>query len=284
MDGHAVGLRGNPWHPVNRGALCPKAFGALQLLDDADRYRGPMVRDGERGSGRLKPIGWDEALDLLAKRLGDLRSHGLGHTVAILGGQYRGFRDVLWQRFAGAYGTPNYLRARCLAPERPALSHRLMHGVASPLAYDLEHANFVLAFGTGLFESWIGPVWAGKAFSALRGGRDRARGALVIVDPHRSLTAAVADRWVPIRPGTDGILALGIANVLLREDLYDRGFVERETAGSRIGPTRRAGSTGASRRSRSTTTGRWRWPRRPACPSTPSRRSPAIWPGGGLRS
>lgn len=231
MDGRAVGLRGNPWHPVNRGALCPKAFGALQLLDDADRYRGPMVRDGERGSGRLRPIGWDEALDLLAKRLGDLRSQGLGHTVAILGGQYRGVRDVLWQRFARSYGTPNYIRARCLAPERPALSHHLMQGVTSPLAYDLEHASFVLAFGTGLLESWIGPVWAGKAFAGLRGGRDRARGTLVIVDPHRSLTAAAADRWVPIRPGTDGILALGIANVLLREDLYDRAFVEHETAG-----------------------------------------------------
>ena len=60
LDGEVAGLSGNPLHPVNRGGLCPKAFGGLQLLNDPNRLRGPMVRDGERG--RFRPIGWDEAL------------------------------------------------------------------------------------------------------------------------------------------------------------------------------------------------------------------------------
>ena len=231
MDGEAVGLRGNPVHPVNRGALCPKPFGALQALHDTDRYRGPMMREGERGSGRFKSIGWDEALGLVTQRLGDLRSQGRAHTVVTLGGQYRGLRDALWARFTQAYGTPNYVRMRCLAPERPALTHRLMQGVTSPLTYDLERAQLILVFGAGLLESWLSPVAAGRALAALRDGGGRARGALVVVDPRRSLSAAAADRWVPIRPGTDGILALGIAHVLLREGLHDRTFVERETTG-----------------------------------------------------
>lgn len=231
MDGEAVGLRGNPAHPVNRGALCPKPFGALQALHDPDRYRAPMVREGERGSGRFKSIGWNEALDLVTKGLGNLRTQGQAHTVVTLGGQYRGLRDALWARFTQAYGTPNYVRMRCLAPERPTLTHRLMHGVTSPLTYDLERAQLVLVFGVGLFESWLSPVAAGRALAALRDGGRRPPGTLVAVDPRRSLTAAAADRWVPIRPGTDGILALGIAHVLLREGLYDRAFVERETTG-----------------------------------------------------
>jgi anaerobic selenocysteine-containing dehydrogenase len=155
-DGEVTGLSGNPLHPINQGALCPKAYGGLQLLYDPNRLKGPMVRDGERG--RFRAIGWDEALGLVIKRLSELRAEGLSHTVAILGGQYRGYRDTLWKHFAQAYGTPNYIRFRCLPPEQPALAHRLMDGVTTPLGYDLREAQFILSFGVGLLESWLGPV------------------------------------------------------------------------------------------------------------------------------
>lgn len=231
MDGIPVGLRGHPDHPVNRGTVCPKAFGLLAAVGAPDRHRGPLVREGTRGSGRLRPTGWDEALDLLARRLGELRERGAAHTVVVLGGQYRGHRDTLWRRFTQAYGTPNYVRVRCLAPDGPALSHRLMHGATAPLAWDLERARLVVTFGVGLLESWLGPVPAARALRAWRAGRERPRGVLIAVDPRRSLTAAAADRWVPLRPGTDGLLALGIAHVLLRDGLYDRAFVREHTAG-----------------------------------------------------
>jgi anaerobic selenocysteine-containing dehydrogenase len=229
LDGELAGIAGNPLHPINRGALCPKAYGALQLLYDPNRLRGPLARDGARG--RLRPIGWDEALRLVTARLSELRSKGLAHTVAILGGQYRGYRDTVWQRFAEAYGTPNYIRVRCLAPEQPALAHQLMQGVTSPLSYDLAQAHCILSFGVGLLESWLGPVHASRAFAGLRAGAERQRGRLIHVDPRRSHTAIKADRWVPIIPGTDGLLALGIANALIREGLYDREFVEQHTHG-----------------------------------------------------
>jgi anaerobic selenocysteine-containing dehydrogenase len=229
LDGEVAGISGNPLHPINRGALCPKAFGGLQLLYDRDRVKGPLARAGARGS--FRSIGWDEALGLVTARLSELRAQGLAHTVAILGGQYRGYRDTLWKRFADAYGTANYIRVRCLAPERPALAHQLMQGVTTPLGYDLGEAQFILSFGAGLLEAWLGPVHASQAFARLRRSGERPRGRFVQVDPRRSPTAVKADRWVPIVPGTDGLLALGIANVMLREGLYDREFVDAHAAG-----------------------------------------------------
>jgi anaerobic selenocysteine-containing dehydrogenase len=168
---------------------------------------------------------------MVTARLSDLRAKALAHTVAILGGQYRGYRDTLWKRFAQAYGTPNYIRVRCLPPEKPALAHRLMQGVTTPLGYDLGEAQFILSFGAGLLEAWLGPVHASQAFARLRRSEERPRGRFVQVDPRRSPTAIKADRWVPIVPGTDGILALGIANALIREGLYDKEFVEEHTFG-----------------------------------------------------
>ncbi|HEY3304052.1 MAG TPA: molybdopterin-dependent oxidoreductase [Candidatus Binatia bacterium] len=229
LDGEVAGISGNPLHPINRGALCPKAFGGLQVLYDPNRLKGPLARAGERG--RFRAIGWDEALSLVTARLSDLRAKDLAHTVVILGGQYRGYRDILWQRFAEAYGTPNYIRSRCFAPEKPALAHRLMQGVTSPLGYDLAESRFILSFGAGLLESWTGPVHASQAFARLRRSGDRPRGFLVQVDPRRSATAIKADRWIPVAPGTDGVLALGIANAMIREGLYDQEFVAEHTFG-----------------------------------------------------
>jgi anaerobic selenocysteine-containing dehydrogenase len=229
LDGEVSGLSGNPLHPINRGSVCPKAFGGLQLLYDSSRIKGPLARAGDRG--RFRPIGWDEALAMVTSRLSDLRAKGLSHTVAILGGQYRGYRDTLWSRFAQAYGTPNYIRLRCFSPEKPALAHVLMQGVTTPLAYDLAEAQFILSFGANLLESWMGPVYASQAYARLRRSVDRPRGWFVYVDPRRSTTAIKADRWIPIVPGTDGVLALGIANAMIREGLYDQGFVEQRTSG-----------------------------------------------------
>jgi anaerobic selenocysteine-containing dehydrogenase len=188
-----------------------------------------MARAGDRG--RFRPIEWEEALAMVAGRLTDLRSKGLAHTVAVLGGQYRGYRDVLWKRLVEAYGTPNYIRVRCLAPEKPALAHQVMQGVTAPLGYDLGEAQLILSFGAGLLESWLGPVHASQAFARLRRSGERRRGRFILVDPRRSPTGVKADRWVPILPGTDGILALGIANAMIREGLYDQAFVDGHGSG-----------------------------------------------------
>lgn len=229
LDGEVAGIAGNRQHPINRGSVCPKALGGLQLLYDANRLKGPMARAGDRG--KFRPIGWDEAISQVTSRLSELRAKNLSHTAVILGGQYRGYRDILWKRFADSYGTPNYIRVRCFSPERPALAHHFMQGVTEPLGYDLSETQFILSFGAGLLESWIGPVHNSRAFARLRRSSDRPRGLFVQVDPHRSPTAIKADRWISVVPGADGVLALGIANAMIREGLYDQDFVEEHTFG-----------------------------------------------------
>src|SRR3970040_2826317 len=88
LDGEGAGISGNALHPINRGALCPKAFGGLQLLYDPHRLKGPMARDGKHGA--LRPIAWEEALRLATQRLGELRQRGRSLQLACFGGQYPG--------------------------------------------------------------------------------------------------------------------------------------------------------------------------------------------------
>jgi anaerobic selenocysteine-containing dehydrogenase len=231
MDGRVVRIAGNPLYPVNRGGLCMKGLAGTQVLYDPDRIRTPLERDGERGSGRWQPIAWDEALDKVAARLGAWRAEGQAHTVAVLGGQYRGLIDPLLRRFCTAYGTPNYLRLRCLTPERAAPSHWAQHGLEAPLCYDLAQSRFILSFGCNLLESWQATVHQLQAYGRLRESREGGQAQLVQVDPRYSVTAAKADYWIPIRPGTDGALAMGLASIIIQEGLYDRRFVQEQTFG-----------------------------------------------------
>lgn len=231
VDGKVIKIAGNPLHPVNRGGLCPKGLAGTQVLYDPDRIRTPMERDGPRGEGQWKPITWEEALQKVTTRLKTLRDNGKPHALTVLGGQYRGLVGPLWQRFCGAYGTPNYLRYRCLEPEKAAPGLYYLHGLKAPLSHDLENARYILSFGCNLLESWQSTVYQLQAFGRLREREGGRRAQVVQVDPRFSVTAAKADRWVPVKPGTDGALALGLAYIIIQEGLYDRAFVQGKTFG-----------------------------------------------------
>src|SRR5574341_1884455 len=108
---------------------------------------------------------------------------------------------------------------------------RLTQGLDEPIAYDLERTSYVLTFGAGLLEAGNSPVRQARAFANLRQGTPGRRARIVHVDPRLSVSAAKADEWVPIRPGTDGALALGIAHVIVSEGLYDKAFVGERAFG-----------------------------------------------------
>lgn len=231
VDGKLVKIAGNPLHPVNQGGLCMKGLAGGQVLYDPDRIRSPLAREGERGAGKWKPISWEQALDTVAARLRSLRQNGKAHSVALLGGQYRGLIDPLFQRFCTAYGTPNYLRLRCQEAERGSPSAYYMQGLEDPLAYDLERSNYILSFGCNLLESWNSTVNQLKAYGRLREHAGGERPELVMVDPRYSVTAAKADVWLSIHPGTDAALALGLAHVIIQEGRFDAEFVREKTFG-----------------------------------------------------
>ena len=231
VDGRLVRIAGNPLHPVNRGGLCMKGLAGAQMLYDPDRIRSPLKRAGRRGQGKWKPIGWEEAIAEVGTRLKRLRDEGQPHTTALLGGQYRGLTDQLLQRFAAAYGTPNYLRYRCMTPEKGAPTYRFMHGLNTPLCHDLANSRYVLSFGCNLLESWQSTVHQIRSYGLFRERQSGERAQLVQVDTRYSVTAAKADRWIPVKPGTDGALALGLAYIIIQEGLYDREFVQNRTFG-----------------------------------------------------
>ena len=231
VEGRAVKIEGNPDFPTNQGGLCPKGLNGLQALYDPDRIQGPMRRSGKRGEGEWTPISWDEAIAAVAVELGAVRARGEPHTVAVIGGRYRGHMRDLVRRFLSAYGSPNDLDHESLCSGADRLAFELCHGLAERPAYDWEKTGYVLSFGAGLIESFRPTAMMLRVFGHLRSGRAGRRAKIVQIDTRCGVTASRADEWVKIRPGTDAALALGIAHVLLRDGLHDKAFVEQHTHG-----------------------------------------------------
>lgn len=229
IDTRAVKLEGNPLHPVCHGGLCPVGQAALQLLYNPDRVKGPMKRVGERGAGRWQPIAWEEALRIVTDRIKELREREETHTLVVVTGRSHGVMPDLWRRFARAFGSPNVVEASDHDPSSHALW--LTQGVRAPVAYDLENARYILSFGVPLVDGWWAPVRQMRALVQIRQGTPGRRGKLVQFEPRLSPTAAKADEWIPVNPGTEGALALALAHVLVVEGLFDRRFVDGRTFG-----------------------------------------------------
>lgn len=227
MEGRALKIEGNPEHPSNRGTICPKGQAGLQVLYDPDRIRYPLKRAGERGSGRWERIGWDDAIGMAVEQLRDIRRAREPHTLALIGGRFRGQMEPLFARFLTAFGSPNLISRDPIG----AQAHYLTQGIKDLFAYDWENVHYVLSFGASLLEAAVPTAYLLRMYGYLRRGRPGYRAKFVQIDPRFSVTAAKADEWFPIRPGTDGALALGIAHVLLKEGLYDKRFVEENSFG-----------------------------------------------------
>ena len=231
IDGWATNIIGNSLHPVNRGTLCPKGIAGLQALYDPDRIRSPLKRAGRRGEGRWQPISWDEALHLVTGPLRNLRKKEEPHRLVVLGGRYRGLMRSLWERFLEAFGSPNYIDNQFQWEGTANEGLFLTQGIHSSPAYDLENVQYLLSFSSGLLESYQSPVQVLKAYGHFRRGRPGQRGKLVQIESRLSITGIKADEWIPIQPGTEGILAMGIAHMIIREGLYNKEFVSNQAFG-----------------------------------------------------
>ena len=227
-DERVVKLEGNPMHPVNLGALCPKGQAAPELLYNPDRLTGPLKRD--RASGALTSITWDEAVQTVSQRLIALRAAGHPEQAALMHGDTRGQMHAFLTRFMQAVGSPNVISYESLNVAAAKLGVYLTQGVYALPAYDLENSNYVLAFGANLLEAGSNPQRTISGYTYLRRGRAN-RGKVVVIDPRQSITAAKADEWIPIAPGTDAALALGMANVIIRSGLVDADFIKNYAFG-----------------------------------------------------
>ena len=214
-DGKIVKVEGSKEHPYSVGTLCSKGAATRQYIYSEDRLKTPLKRTGPRGSGKFEPISWDEALDTIAAKLNEIKLQNGPESVVFFSGYTKYFRPYL-KRLAHSFGSPNYLTESSTCHRATAMAQKLTFGL--PGGPDLKNTRCLLVWSANPF--YTNP---GNARAILKG---RERGMkLIVVDPRETPTTALADIHLPVRPGTDGALALSMANVIIHEKLYDRDFV-----------------------------------------------------------
>ncbi|MBI4250838.1 MAG: molybdopterin-dependent oxidoreductase, partial [Candidatus Tectomicrobia bacterium] len=225
-DGRAVRVEGDPDHPNSRGFLCVKGRAGIELLYHKDRLLHPLKRAGARGEGRWEHISWDEAIETCAAQLQKvIGRHG---PLAVTGGDGTKADEVAWiaDLFLLNLGSTNRTgpgRAQCMLPRRAA-SNATFGNYYSP---DYEgDPRLIVLWGDQPEISNHNSILGYKMLRKNKGGAK-----LIVIDPRRTAAARRADIWLPIRPGTDVVLALSMMHVMIEEDLFDRAFVEKWSNG-----------------------------------------------------
>jgi anaerobic selenocysteine-containing dehydrogenase len=234
LNGKAVKITGNPLSFVSEGKVCPRAHVGLQVLYDPGRILSPLKRmNKEKGKGidpKWVPISWDQALKEVTQRLKFLRESAQSHKLLLFEGLNTVSSEDMILRFADAFGTPNLISGNGLDAETEKSGNWMADGHYTETAYDLDHTNYILAFGADVLESSKPLARFLRKWGKLRREKPN-RTKVVVINPRYSLTAAKSDEWIPIHPGTDAALALAMANVIISENLYDTDFVNRWTTG-----------------------------------------------------
>lgn len=225
-------LEGNPAHPISRGKICARGQAGVQVLYNPDRIQSPMRRVGPRGSGRFQAISWEEALTTLAEGLQKNRAAQPNARILwIIGPPVRGHRQELFRTFLTQLQPASLVKVELFSDEAVRRANGLNTGHDEFHSYDLEGADYWISFGAWLLEAGRSPVRFNRGLGSMRQDRPGQRGKFVHIEPRLSLTAANADEWLAAKPGTEGCLALGLAHVITKGDLFDREFVERSTQG-----------------------------------------------------
>jgi thiosulfate reductase/polysulfide reductase chain A len=223
--GRVLRIEGNPEHPLNRGMLCARGNAGVDLLNDPDRLKFPLIRTGKRGEGQFRRATWDEALDYLAGKLTALKQAHGPESVALFP---HGIGSRFFATLMKAYGTPNSAEpsfAQCRGPRDVGYALTFGRGLGSPEPVDLEEARMVVLIGSHLGENVFTSQITAFAEGLSRGAK------LIVVDPRFSTAAGKADWWLPIRPGTDIALLLAWMHVLIEERLCDMDYLRRHADG-----------------------------------------------------
>ena len=213
--GLAKKLEGNPAHPINRGKLCARGQAAIQVTYHPDRLTHPLRRNGARGTGQFVEISWEDALAELVTQLDALAAAGNQRSLAFLARPRTGLRDELVARFLEGFGAPPAVAFELLGDAVLRRANLMSFGHEQLPTFDLARTYYVISFGADFLGTWNSPVAQTAAYGAMRQGRPGVRAKFVQVEARMSQTGASADEWLPVRPGTEGVLALGLAHVIL---------------------------------------------------------------------
>ncbi len=201
-DGRVIKLEGNPEYPLNRGALCARGQSAVQGLYNPDRFRTPMIKAG----GTWRAATWDEAIGLLAQRLGEGRARAA--SAVFLNQHESGSFPAFLDSWLGAFGMPRHLSVDFEADQAAMEAHRRAYGVTWP-RFGFADAKLIISFGADFLDGWGATVPHQLDFADARAkitGAPR----FIYIGPRRSLTGLNADQWIASQPGGE----LAIANYL----------------------------------------------------------------------
>ena len=224
-DGTAVQVSGDPEHPYTRGVLCPKMAHYERTVHSPRRLTLPLLRIGHKGSGQFREISWPEAVAMIADRWRSIIS-GYG-AEAILPYSYGGTKGLV-QRNAGHpffhfLGASRLERTIC-SPAKEAGLATVLGDTPAPRPEEVMASDLVILWGINAAATSI-------HFLNLVREAKKSGARVWLIDTYETLTASVADEVILVRPGSDGALALGMMNLLVRNGLTDEGFLTRHVQG-----------------------------------------------------
>jgi menaquinone reductase, molybdopterin-binding-like subunit len=231
--GLAKKLEGNPQNPVNAGKLCARGQAGLQALYHPDRITKPIRRSGPRGSGQYQSISWDDAIKELTSHLSALKASKSSNALAFLARPVSGQKQQLIEKFLRSFGAQPAIWYEPFDEAVLRQANLRSFGHAALPTLDLTRADYLISFGADFLGTWNSPVAQSIGYGEMRRGRPGRRGKFVQVESRMSQTGANADEWIACRPGTEGMLALGIAHVILSQKLASQSRAAR--AGNQIG-------------------------------------------------
>ncbi|TCK61965.1 molybdopterin-containing oxidoreductase family protein [Seleniivibrio woodruffii] len=225
VDGKVHKLEGQKDCPSNRGKLCAKGNAGIAQLYDPDRLQKPLIRTGERGSGQFKEVSWDEAIKYVAEKCNGLKEKYGSGTFSLFahGSGEHAFVDLLHIMGSPNICIPSYSQCTGSRDIGWALTYGKPVGGKEPV--DSENAKCIMLLGRNIAEA----LHMGELIDFINGC---ANGAYVIyVDPRYNKTAAKANKYMMIKPGTDTALVLAMINYIIVKEIYNKEFVEKYTYG-----------------------------------------------------
>ncbi|MBI3793461.1 MAG: molybdopterin oxidoreductase family protein [Nitrospinae bacterium] len=222
-DGVIRYIQGNPDHPTNKGVICAKGSSGLMKQFSPARITKPLLRKegAERGAADFEEISWDKAMEILTARLKKIRAEDPKKLAFFTGRDQMQALTAFW---AKQFGTPNFAAHGGFCSVNMATGMIYSVGGSSwefggP---DFDRTKYLLLFGVAEDHD-SNPMKTGLSKIRERGGK------LVVINPVRSGYGAVADEWLPVKPGTDGALIMGMIHVLMKNGLYDKDFLTSAT-------------------------------------------------------
>lgn len=233
-------VRVSPEADTPMGIICKLGERSPEIVYSPDRLLHPLKRKGDKGTYEFERISWDEAYETIAARLNSIKAESGAEAAAIYTGvgsfelsmcdvyQPKGVAISSANSVLFPFGSPNSMGvgALCYVAYGMIAPHVTMGRMFMNMFSDIENSELIVVWGTNPATD-LPPIDMNRILEARQRGTE-----VVVIDPRRTATAKLAEgQWLPIRPGTDGALALGLIHVLIEEELYDEGFVQDWTTG-----------------------------------------------------